>query len=447
MRVFKFSSIHKKIIILAWPAVVGNILRTIVGIVDMMMVGRLGAVSAAAVGLGGQFLWFAMALMAAVGVGTTALIARFIGASKRKEAEKILIQSIELTIFLSIFLTFFGIAFSEDFLRILGASENVVLEGSIYIRIVFLSTIFNFIGFNSAAALRGAGDTKTPMFVDVVVNISNIILNYVLIFGKFGFPALGVKGAAIATAISFVLGGILILLVLFSGRFVLRLNLKDSFHPEIKTIRRILKIGIPASIQQIVMSGSMIVYVWIIVGFGTVSLAAHQIGLRIESLSYMPGFGFAVAATALVGQNLGAKKPGEAEMSGWESTKLCGIFMGFMGFLMILFPTLLAGMFIDDQEVIGLTAWYLRIVAISEPPLAVIFVLAGTLRGAGDTRFPLYISVFGLWVFRIPLAYFLGITCGYGAIGAWSAMTIDTFVRGFLYILRFKSGKWKEVEI
>lgn len=438
---------RRTILELAWPAILGNLFQTIVSMVDLVMVGRLGAVAVASVGLGGQMLWFLNALIVAVTVGTTALVARFIGAKKKKDAEHVLVQSLVLVLPISFALTGFWYIAAEKFLLLIGASHEVAELGSTYIRIVFLSTPCIFLIFNSEGALRGAGDTKTPMKVGATMNLINVVLNYALIFGKFGFPALGVKGAGIATATAFVWASLTYVIIFFSGRFVLTIPRKDGFSFDMGTIKRILRIGIPTGIQRITMSGSMIFYVSIIAGFGTTALAAHQIGLRVESLSYMPGFGFAVAATTLVGQNLGAKNPQKAEESGWEAAKLCATFMGIMGLFMILFPKPMAHLFVSDTEVIDLAAWYLRIVAISEPPLALIFTLAGGLRGAGETRSPLYISVFGLWIFRIPLAYFLGVFLGWGAVGAWTAMTIDTFVRGGLYVYQFRKGKWKEVRV
>lgn len=438
---------RRTILELAWPAIVGNLLQTVVSMVDLAMVGRLGPVAVAAVGLGGQMLWFLNALIVSVTVGTTALVARFIGAQKKKDAEHVLVQSLLLVLLLSLVLTGFWYIFAEKALLLIGATKEVAEVGATYIRIVFMSTPCIFLIFNSEGALRGAGDTKTPMKVGIVMNLINVVLNYVLIFGKWGFPVLGVKGAGIATAIAYVWASITYVIIFFSGRFVLKIPRKNSFSFNIETVKRILRIGIPTGIQRIVMSGSMIFYVSIIASFGTTALAAHQIGLRIESLSYMPGFGFAVAATALVGQNLGARKPEKAEQSGWEAAKLCAVFMGLMGAFMILFPKQMAHFFVSEPEVIDLAAWYLRIVAISEPPLALIFTLAGGLRGAGETRPPLYISIFGLWIFRIPLAYVLGMVLGWGPIGAWTAMTIDTFVRGGLYVYQFRRGTWKEVKV
>lgn len=437
---------RRTILELAWPAILGNLMQTVVNMVDLVMVGRLGAAAVAAVGLGGQMQWFLNALMIAISVGTTALVARFIGARQRKDAEHVLVQSIILVLLLASFLTVFWYIFAEKLLLLIGASEEVAALGSVYIRIVFLTTPSIFLIFISQGALRGAGDTKTPMKVGVAMNLINVVLNYVLIFGKFGFPALGVRGAGIATATAFVWASLVYVVIFFSGRFVLRIR-KSTFTFDAGMAKRILRIGIPTGIERITMSSSMIFYVSIVAGFGTTALAAHQIGLRVESLSYMPGFGFAVAATALVGQNLGAKEPEKAQESGWEAAKLCAVLMGVVGLFMIVFPKPMARLFVSEPEVVDLAAWYLRIVGVSEPPLAMIFTLAGGLRGAGETRSPLIISIFGLWAFRIPLAYFLGVILGWGPLGAWTAMTIDTFVRGGLYMYQFRKGTWKEVKV
>lgn len=438
---------RRKILELAWPAILGNFMQTVVSMVDLIMVGRLGASSVAAVGLGGQLLWFLNALMIAITVGTTALVARFIGAEKKEDAEHVLVQSLMLVAVLASTLTVFWYAFAKTALLLIGASPEVADIGSTYIRIVFLTTPCIFVIFTSQGALRGAGDTKTPMKVGGAMNLMNVILNYVLIFGKFGFPALGVRGAGIATATAFLWAAVTYIIIFLSGKFVLSVPGWDSFSFNFNIIKRILKIGIPTGIERIIMSGSMILYVSIIAGFGTTALAAHQIGLRVESLSYMPGFGFAVAATAMVGQNLGAKNPKRAEKSGWEAAKMCMVFMGLVGLLMFVFPRPMVRLFVSEKPVIDLAIWYLRIVAISEPALALVFTLAGGLRGAGETRSPLYISVFGLWLFRIPLAFILGNVVGWGPIGVWVAMIIDIFVRSGLYVFQFKRGKWKEVQV
>jgi putative MATE family efflux protein len=446
MRFFNLSRDRQHIVALAWPAVVGNIMYTLTSLVDMIMVGSLGAPSLAAVGLGGLLIWVSYGVMASVATGTTALVARFTGAKEEGMTERVLGQSLALVAFFSVFLTLLAFSYAEDFLHLIGAEGEVVALGGEYLRMVFLATFFIFFAFVTEGALRGAGDTKTPLKIDLAINAFNLTLDYLLIYGKFGFPKLGVMGAGIASASSFTIGSLLYLAVLLSGRYAVSLK-RGSLSFDLIMMRRILRIGVPSSVERLVMSGSMVVYTTIIVGFGTAALAAHQVGLRIESLSFMPGIGFAVAATALVGQNLGAKKQERAYSMAWETSKLCALLMSLVGVVLFFFPENFVHLFTGDDEVVKLGVIYLRLVAISQPSLALTFVLAGALNGAGDTRWVMYTTVFGLWFFRLPLAYLLGVTMAYGVFGAWVAMIIDIYARSLLLGFRFKSGKWMEVKV
>lgn len=437
---------RKKIIALAWPAILANLMYTVVSLIDLIMVGSLGAEAVAAVGLGGLLIWISYGVMASVATGTTALVARFIGAGDKRSSEKVLAQSFVLVAVFSVFITAAALLYAERILAFIGAAKAVAELGGVYLRAVFLATVFIFLGFVAEGALRGAGDTRTPLKIDLVINGINLLLDYLLIYGTLGFPKLGVLGAGIASAAAFTIGALLYFAVLLSRRYVLSFNLSD-LSLDYSLTRRILRIGVPSSIEKLIMSGSMTVYASIIVGFGTIPLAAHQIGLRIEALSFMPGIGFAVAATALVGQNLGAEARDKAYKAGWETSKLCAGLMSLVGVVLFLFPGEFMLLFTRDEEVIELGILYLRLVALSQPALALTFVLAGALNGAGDTRGVMYTTIFGLWFFRLPLAYSLGVTMGYGVLGAWVAMIIDIFVRSLVLGYRFKSKKWMEVNV
>jgi putative MATE family efflux protein len=437
---------RRRIIALAWPAVLANLMYTVVSLIDLIMVGSLGAEAVAAVGLGGLLIWVSYGVMASVATGTTALVARFIGAGEKRNSEKVLAQSFVLVAGFSIFITASALIYSEKILVFIGAERVVAELGGIYLRAVFLATVFIFLSFVAEGALRGAGDTKTPLKIDLIINGINLCLDYLLIYGNFGFPKLGVLGAGIASASAFTVGALLYFMVLMSRKYVLSFELSD-LAIDFGMMRRILRIGVPSSMEKLIMSGSMTVYASIIVGFGTIPLAAHQIGLRIEALSFMPGIGFAVAATALVGQNLGANERKKAYAMGWETSKLCAGLMSLIGVILFLFPHGFILLFTRDEGVLELGVLYLRLVAISQPALALTFVLAGALNGAGDTRWVMYTTIFGLWFFRLPLAYFLGITLGYGVFGAWIAMIIDIFVRSLALGYRFKSKKWMEVKV
>jgi putative MATE family efflux protein len=412
----KLSKGDSEIVSLAWPAILANLTYTVVSLIDMAMVGTLGPAAVAAVGLGGLFLWMAYSAMSSVSVGTTALVARFKGAGRNKVKNQVISQSILLVGILSIFITLAGLTLSERIIGLMGAEPEVKRLGGTYLRTIFLSSIFSFVAFVSESGLRGAGDTRTPMKIDLTINGVNIFLDYLLIFGKFGF--------AVASAVAFTIGGLLHLAVLLSGRYSVKLDL-DLMRPNFDIIRRLLRIGVPASLERLVMSG------------GTLPLAATQIGIRIEAFSFMPGLGFSVAAAALVGQSLGTGERDRAYSMGWRTTKLA----------MFLFAPSIVKFFSVDPEVLSLGTLYIRIVSVLQPAQAILFVLAGGLDGAGDTRWVLYTTVLGLWFVRLPLAYLLGITLGLGVVAAWLAMAVDVLLRSVILSRRYRSRSWMEIKV
>ncbi len=443
---------------LAWPAIMGNISQTLLNLVDMIMVGHLGALAIAAVGLGGQVSWFMMPIMAAVATGTLALVARFVGAKDQQNATLVLEQSLYLAFFLGIPVMFFGWLFGADILRIMGAKPDVVELGYDYIKVVFAFYPVRFVGFTAYSALRGAGDTRTPMKLGILMNVINAVLDYLLIYGKLGFPKLGAVGAAWASGIGITVSMLIALYLLWRGRLVLRFTPSWSFH--IEMAKRILHIGLPTMVERGLFSFYNFLYMSIVTRFGTVALAAHQVGLRVESIAYMPAFGFNVATSALVGQSLGETKPEKAEKTVYEALKMVGVFMSVMAFILILFPRYLVMPFISSSdpnygEVMRLASIYLVIVGISEIPLGWLFVLGGALRGAGDTRTPMYITAVSKLLFRIVPAYLLGFGFtigpihfeGLGIVAAWIAMSLETFMTAAIFWWAFKRGKWKYVKV
>lgn len=439
---------RRKILHLAWPAIVENLLHTMVGIVDTAMVGRLGAASLAAAGLGNQISMLGLTVFSALATGSTALVARHIGANESSKASDVARQSLVLGLFVSgtVMITFLltargllGVLFSRS-------EADVLNMASIYVRIVTLAMVLNYFLIVINAILRGAGDTKTPMRITALVNAINIIGNTIFIYGIGPVPALGVSGAAIGTAIAQASGGVMALRVLFRHP-VLRVRMIDSFKPDRTVIRRIANIGIPAGAEQGMMRLAQLVYTMIVSSLGTVSYAAHQVALNAESLSFMPGAGFATASTTMVGQNLGAGCPNEAEQSGHVARNLGILVMSIMGVVFVLVPEPIVRIFSSDPEVIQLATVCLRLVAISQPALATWMTLAGGLRGAGDTRAILKIVIVGFVLVRVGLAYLLAIHLGFGLVGAWVAMVVDLFVRGFLIQRRFNRGEWKALKV
>ena len=384
--------------------------------------------------------------MIAITAGTVAMVARSIGEKNTEKAKNVLEQSLFSGGVVTLAATPFLSMYAGQFLRIYRAEEDVLFLASQYLEIAIISTAFLFICLAAAQALRGAGDTRTPLVVSSIINGTNIGLNYIFIFGKLGLPAMGVRGAALGTALAYVSGAFVYLLLLWRRKLKLYISFR-GFKPDLSVVKKILNIGMPAATEQMVIQLGFLVYTIIITSFGTESIAAHQIGMRIQSFSFMPGLGFAIAATALVGQNLGAKKPDEAERSGWESCKMAILLMIVAAVFIFIFARDIAGVFVTEEEVINKAVIFIRILAFGEPAIAIHFTIGGALRGAGDTKWPLYASTIGLYGFRIPLALSLGVVVGMGVVGAWIAMTVEYFVRCFFVSLRCKRGEWKTIEV
>jgi len=433
-----------EVLSLALPAVGEQVLNMMVGVADSYLVGHLGAAPLAAVGLANQVVMLATALYSAVGTGATALIARHTGAREARVVDAVLHQAMIMGGIVGLASSaLFGV-FAQPCIILLNAPEDVIGPGTIYLQIVALSFLISALMFLGMAALRGAGDTRTPMIVMGVVNAVNIVVAYAFIYGAGPIPALGVAGSAIGAAVARSLGGLIILALLLRGKSGLHLRL-SHLRPDRVQVGRIVNIGLPAALETLFMRFGQMAYATVVAGLGTAAFAAHQLALTSESLSYMPGFGFAVAATTLVGQGLGARDPKRAERGGYESLRMALISMTFMGALFILFAPQFLGFFTSDPEVIEQGTWPLRLVGFSQPALASAMVLSGGLRGAGDTRRTLLITAVGFWILRLPLAVLL--SGPFGLIGAWVAMGVDLNARGSAIFWRYRSGRWKALRV
>jgi len=438
-------SIPSSVVRLAAPVMVANLLQTLAVTVDLAMVGSLPGVAAeavAAVGLGSQFIFLFFVMMIGVSSGTIALVARATGAGDRPHADAVLKQSLALGAVLSIPLTLAGIGLARPFLVAFGAEPGVVELGTPYIQIVSLSTGFLFLSFLGSAALRGAGDTITPLWIGGLVNLVNFVANVNLIYGNAFVRPLGVAGAAIGTSLAYGVGCATYLVLFLRRRGRLRLHRAGSWF-DVALVRRILRIGWPAALEQVLFQSALFVWIAMVVVFGTEILAAHQIGLRVQMFAFMPGFGFAIAATALVGQNLGAKRPERAEASGWEAARWSVGIMGTTALGIFLAAPWLARVFIADPEVIDWTVTFIRIHATSIPAVGLFFAIDGALRGAGDTRFPLLASMTGTWGVRVPLSFVLGFLLPFGIVGVWVALVVEYWVRATIITTYYRRGRWK----
>ena len=435
---------YRRVLTLAWPAVGEQLLNMAIGLVDTFLVGHLGAEAVAAVGLANQAVLLATVFFASVAVGVTALVARHIGAREPDQARVILHQGYLIGAVVGLFTMALGFSLAVPTMQVLQSPPEVIEYGATYLRIVSLTFLLASWMFIGNAALRGSGDTRTPMLVMLAVNVVNIVVAAVTIYGLGPIPPLGVAGSALGAAAGRGAGGLAVTFVLLRGRGSLRLKLSQLV-PDLVQLKRILNIGLPAGVEQLFMRLGFMTFTMTVAALGTKAFAAHQLALQGESISYMPGFGFAAAATTLTGQGLGARDPQRAKSDAQLAQRLAVLSMCIMGVVFFTFAPQIIGLFIQDPEVIALGVWPLRLVAFSQPMLATSMVLSGALRGAGDTRSTLVITSGGLWLVRVPLALWLA--PWHGLIGAWIAMGVDLNLRGLACWLRFRSGRWAQVQV
>jgi putative MATE family efflux protein len=433
---------HKKILSISLPAAFNSMLDMLQVITDLIMVGTISAFAVAAVGVGLQSLMLVFAVLTLFQVGTNALISRFKGAGKMNQASLALSTLWQFAFWVSLMvvpLWYFG---SSGLYGWYDTAPEVTLLGTDYVQILTLMMPFIFMKLVFITALNATGDTKTPLYVKMVSIVLNVGLNYLLIFGHYGFPELGVMGAGIATVVVNMLELLVYVLLYVNG--------KTPFKPMVRFSKnlfyRALKVGIPASFERTLTMGSFTFFTATIASYGTEVLAGYQIGLRIEGLAFMPGIGFTIAAMALMGQGLGAKKPEQSREDVLLVMKYAIGLMFFLSFFMIFTPEMIVQLFTNDAQTIREASLYLKIVGLSQIPLAIGFVLSGALRGAGDSRRTLKISLTSLWLVRIIPAivltwYFEEV------IWVYIAMITDTFVKAFFMWRAFNQGKWQKIKV
>lgn len=432
---------------LAWPVIAENLFQTLLTTVDMMMVASLGAPAVAGVGAAFQVLWVISSAFSAVNVGTTVLVAHFIGARDTAAANRATKQALTLSLVSSLLIALVGTFFSEEIIIWLGAAPDVVQNGSTYLRISCQMNLFMMVMFTLGSALRGAGDTQTPMRVTAFINLINIVAAYGLIFGHFGLPAMGVAGSAWAASIARIIGALMLSVVLLKGHTPLSLSGAAGWRPDPALIWRMLRLGIPSSIEQLLLSGGMLIYGMITIALGTNVYAAQRITFNAISLGFMPGLGFAIAATALTGQSLGARKPEQARQATWHATRAALIWMSAIALAMFIFGPQVMRLFSNDPEIIAMGADALKVIALTQPAQAIGQVLAGGLRGAGDTRYPMWVTTAAIWLVRLPLAYLFGPILRLSLAAIYMSNVADSVVRAALVWHRYRRGAWQHIKV
>ena len=438
-----FGSVLPALVRLALPIAGSNLLQRGVGIVDTLMVGRLGAAELAAVGLAQLLILFLMGLVYGLGIGCTVAVAYHTGAGDPDRRAHAIRASLLLGVAGAALITLLGLSGSGPTARFLGASGTVLSLTQQYLAITWTFFIFKVMLHLAASVFYGVGDSRTPLSVIVFVNLIHVGIAIPLVFGFAGAPRMGVPGAAIASVVSEAFGA-LSLLFLGWRRGWVRGGGRWSDPEE---VRRIVSIGSPAIGERLVTYGMQLAYAKLVIAFGVAAYAAHQVGLNIEALSFLPALGFAQAATTLVGQRLGAGEWSAARRSGVWAAWLAAAAMSVIGLTYALFPSGWVALFTSDHEVLAYGRTLMWIMALLQPPLGIALALSGALRGAGETAVVLYAAIIGGWIVRIPLAYLLGVEFGWGLIAVWLTMWLDWWVRGAIVLLRFRRLRWAEIRL
>lgn len=440
------KKVLKTVVVLAYPVTLSYFLQTLVGFADIYMVGHLGAEAIAAVGISRQIVMMISVLVVAITSGSMALVANYTGANSPSEVSKVARQSLILVVFFSLGLTIIAELLASKICAFLSPSPEVTAMGTSFLRIQFFGIVLMFANFTVSSCLQGAGDTKTPLYIGVLVNIVNIICDYLFIFGVGFLPKMGVSGAALSAVVARFVGASLGIWALYSGRFRVSMLKETSYKPDWDLIKRILSIGVPSAIQGVFRNSSTVAFTKIIsmTASATSGVAALSIGSQIERITRTMSLAFAVVATTLVGQSLGAGKAEEAEKRGWTTSGLIVAITGFLALSFIFFPREIIRIFIGSKEVTELGVSYLYASAVTEPFAALSIVMAGGLRGAGETKAPLYYTILAQWLIRLPLAYILAFPLGLGAKGAWWSLAISSVIQGLLTANKFRRGEWKK---
>jgi putative MATE family efflux protein len=462
------AKLSLRVLALAWPVLIQQFLHLAVGLSDQFLAGQFQppdssqqAAYLAALTTANYAAWFLSSFIVLVSVGSTALVARCVGAQDRALADRATNQSIVLALGLGATITVVGLLALPtlvDWLQLRGDAGRFAAD---FLRPMLALVVFQVVESAGIACLTGAGDTRSGLWVMGSVAVLNVPLAWGLCFGVGPVPALGFEGIALGTAISHVLGGTAVLVLLARGRAGLHLR-ATLLWPDPALMHRILRVSVPAAVDSMSVIAGQFWFLSIVNSLGATAAGAHGIALRWEALGFLSGHAFGIAAMALVGQYLGAGQPREAARSGWLAFAMGAGVMSLMGAIFFTFAPQMFAVFCprpDQQEVVAVGVPVLRLIAFAMPALAGTIIFTAALRGAGDTRVPVLFTWIGFLLVRIPLAYLLtretlslgtlGTIPGYdlGLLGAWVAMLADLLVRGLFFVARFASGRWQYARV
>lgn len=441
------KTIYAKCLKIAIPSSAESLFQSVIACADTMMVGVLGASAISAVGIGSQVKFLLMAVIYALNASIVAVIARRKGSGEELSLYRCFGYALSFALALSVLMSILGYFFVDEILRLLGAAPDYAADAVLFVRWLLLGNIFSALSMAINSALRGIGNANVSLFSNVTANMVNIAMNYCLISGHLGFPAMGIKGAAIAT----VLGNLASLLI--SLYYVIGKNRELSLRkiPSLSLNKRDLKafgiVGSGALVEQVFTRIGYMTYAGIVARLGTIAFAAHSICLNLVDITFMLGSGVGSAASVTVGQSLGAEKKDAAIMSRHACQRLAFLASLFIALPFLLFPESILSLFNKDPEVIAAGSSVMFLLAACSLLQPQMLVLSGSLRGAGDSRFVALSTLISLTFIRPLMAWVCCYPLGLGLMGAWLAMIADHVIRTFLNACRCRGSKWLEIRI
>lgn len=445
----KNNEIAKEAVRMAWPAVCESFFIALAGMVDSLMVSSLGSATVAAVGLTTQPKFLGLALFIAMNVSVSALVARRRGEKRQNSANQILIVAVIFALLATVVISSVCVGFANEIIRFCGSAEDTHESAVIYYQIIMGGMIFNVISMIINAAQRGSGNTKIAMRTNITSNVVNMIGNYLLIEGHLGFPALGIRGAAIATVFGTVVAcGMSIASLFKMDTFVsVPYIMKEKIKPAMEPFISIVKLGFSVFIEQVLMRVGFMSTAMMAAYMGTNAMAAHQVGMNILGLTFSFGDGMQVAAVALIGRSLGEGSPEKAKAYG-KTCRMIGL--GISCCLAVIYffgGETLYRLFFEEEEIVAIGVSIVRTIIIIVLFQISQVIYMGCLRGAGDTTYTAIASTISVTVIRTAASYICGFTLGFGMVGIWLGILADQISRFLFASIRFKQGKWTKMHI
>lgn len=435
------KDINSKVFNMILPITIENVLQMVAGIISMGMVGRIDVLAVSALSIGTRITQIIWALFKGITTGATVYVAQYYGAGSRKKMlsiiQQTLLSSIVIVIILSVLIYFKASAL----LLVFDPDAKLLASAVIYLKIVVWGLPFLTIMLIVGGVLQGMGKAKTSLIITFIMNVINIIAGYILIFGKIGFSPMGVSGAALATVISQMAAAFIGLFILFNRHGIMASYLcKGFFTIDMGQVKDVYRVGLPSSMESIFWQLAAIILTRAILTYGETPFAAHQLGMQAESISYMPAAGIGIAATAFIGQALGAKDKTLAKTYLKQIVKLAVIITIFTSLILIVFPHPMMSLLTNNKEVVNLGAVYLTLMGIVQLPQNISGVLSGAMRGAGYTKVPMIVAGAGLWGIRVPFTLIVAYLLKRTIVSIWVVMSIDLVFRFVISLILFKKN-------